>query len=84
MANHQSAKKRIRQIEKRKLHNKYYAKTARNAIKKLRNTTEKSEAEAMYPKVTSMIDKLAKKNIIHKNNAANLKSSLAKHINKMA
>jgi small subunit ribosomal protein S20 len=84
MANHQSAKKRLRQIEKRKLHNKYYAKTARNAIKKLRNTTEKSEAEAMYPKVTSMIDKLAKKNIIHKNNAANLKSSLAKHINKMA
>ncbi|MBZ4675660.1 MAG: ribosomal protein S20p [Anaerophaga sp.] len=84
MANHQSAKKRIRQIEKRKLHNKYYAKTARNAIKKLRNTTEKSEAEALYPQVTSMIDKLAKKNIIHKNNAANLKSSLAKHINKMA
>jgi small subunit ribosomal protein S20 len=84
MANHQSAKKRLRQIEKRKLHNKYYAKTARNAIKQLRNTTEKSEAEAMYPKVTSMIDKLAKKNIIHKNNAANLKSSLAKHINKMA
>jgi small subunit ribosomal protein S20 len=84
MENHQSAKKRIRQIEKRKLHNKYYAKTARNAIKKLRNTTEKSEAEALYPKVTSMIDKLAKKNIIHKNNAANLKSSLAKHINKMA
>jgi small subunit ribosomal protein S20 len=84
MANHQSAKKRLRQIEKRKLHNKYYAKTARNAIKQLRNTTEKSEAEALYPKVTSMIDKLAKKNIIHKNNAANLKSSLAKHINKMA
>ncbi|MDI3520158.1 MAG: small subunit ribosomal protein [Anaerophaga sp.] len=84
MANHQSAKKRIRQIEKRKLHNKYYAKTARNAIKNLRNTTEKSEAEALYPQVTSMIDKLAKKNIIHKNNAANLKSSLAKHINKMA
>ena len=66
MANHQSAKKRIRQIEKRKLHNKYYAKTARNAIKKLRNTTEKSEAEALYPKVTSMIDKLAKKlSLIH-------------------
>jgi small subunit ribosomal protein S20 len=84
MANHQSAKKRIRQIEKHKLHNKYYAKTARNAIKKLRNTTEKSEAEALYPKVTSMIDKLAKRNIIHKNNAANLKSSLAQQINKMA
>jgi small subunit ribosomal protein S20 len=84
MANHQSAKKRIRQIEKRKLHNKYYAKTARNAIKKLRNTTEKSEAEALFPQVNSMIDKLAKKNIIHKNNAANLKSSLAHHIIKLA
>ncbi|WP_462318173.1 30S ribosomal protein S20 [Marinilabilia sp.] len=84
MANHQSAKKRVRQIEKRKLHNKYYAKTARNAIKKLRSTTEKSEAESLYPQVTSMIDKLAKKNIIHKNNASNLKASLALHINKMA
>ncbi|PWE00407.1 30S ribosomal protein S20 [Marinilabilia rubra] len=84
MANHQSAKKRVRQIEKRKLHNKYYAKTARNAIKKLRTTTEKSEAESMYPQVTSMIDKLAKKNIIHKNNASNLKSSLANHISKLA
>ncbi|MFO8000837.1 MAG: 30S ribosomal protein S20 [Marinilabilia sp.] len=83
MANHQSAKKRARQIEKRKVHNKYYAKTMRNAVKKLRNTTEKSEAQAMYPQVTSMIDKLAKKNIIHKNNAANLKSSLANHINKI-
>jgi small subunit ribosomal protein S20 len=84
MANHQSSKKRIRQIEKRKLHNKYYAKTARNAIKKIRSTTEKSEAEAMYPQVTSMIDRLAKRNIIHKNNASNLKSSLAHHIQKLA
>ncbi len=84
MANHQSAKKRIRQNEKRKLHNKYYAKTARNAIKQIRTSTEKSEAEAMYPQVASMIDKLAKKNIIHKNNASNLKSSLAHHIQKMA
>jgi small subunit ribosomal protein S20 len=84
MANHQSAKKRVRQIEKRKLHNKYYAKTARNAIKQLRSTTEKTEAQAMYPQVTSMIDKLAKKNIIHKNNASNLKSSLALHISKLA
>ena len=84
MANHQSAKKRVRQIDKRKVHNKYYAKTMRNAVKQLRNTAEKSEAEAMYPKVTSMIDRMAKKSIIHKNKAANLKSSLAHHINKMA
>ncbi|SFD99325.1 30S ribosomal protein S20 [Thermophagus xiamenensis] len=83
MANHQSAKKRIRKSEKQRLHNKYYAKTARNAIKKLRNTTDKSEAEALYPKVTSMLDKLAKKNIIHKNKAANLKSKLARHINQL-
>ncbi|MFW6043547.1 MAG: 30S ribosomal protein S20 [Marinilabiliaceae bacterium] len=83
MANHQSAKKRVRQIDKRKVHNKYYAKTMRNAVKKLRNTTEKSEAEAMYPKVTSMIDRMAKKNLIHKNKASNLKSSLAHHINKI-
>ena len=83
MANHQSAKKRVRQIENRKVHNKYYAKTMRNAVKKLRETTEKSEAEAMYPNVTAMIDKLAKKNIIHKNKASNLKSSLSHHINKL-
>ena len=84
MANHQSAKKRIRKSEKQRLHNKYYAKTARNAIKKLRNITDKSEAEAMLPQVTSMIDKLAKKNIIHHNQAANLKSKLARHLNKLA
>ncbi|MFW5889815.1 MAG: 30S ribosomal protein S20 [Marinilabiliaceae bacterium] len=83
MANHQSAKKRVRQINKRKVHNKYYAKTMRNAVKKLRDTTEKSEAEAMYPKVTSMIDRMAQKNLIHKNKASNLKSSLAHHINKI-
>ena len=80
MANHKSAKKRIRQDAVRKLHNKYYAKTMRNAIKKLRLTSEKPEAEAMYPKVTSLIDRLAKKNVIHKNKASNLKSKLAHHI----
>ncbi|MGQ1889297.1 30S ribosomal protein S20 [Thermophagus sp. OGC60D27] len=84
MANHQSAKKRIRKSEKQRLHNKYYAKTARNAIKKLRNTTDKSEAEALFPQVTSMIDKLAKKSIIHQNKAANIKSKLARHLNKLA
>ncbi|WP_439182955.1 30S ribosomal protein S20 [Carboxylicivirga taeanensis] len=81
MANHQSAKKRIRQIEKRRLHNRYYAKTARNAVKALRGTSEKEAAQELLPKVTSMLDKLAKKNIIHKNKAANLKSKLTKHVN---
>ncbi len=80
MANHQSAKKRIRQSEKRRLHNKYYAKTTRNAVKALRELSDKKEAEEMLPKVTSMLDKLAKKNIIHKNKAANLKSKLMKHV----
>lgn len=80
MANHQSAKKRIRQSEERRLHNKYYAKTARNAVKMLRATTEKAEAEALFPKVASMLDKLAKTNVIHKNKASNLKSGLANHV----
>ncbi len=83
MANHQSAKKRIRQIEKKRLHNKYYAKTARNAMKALRSTTEKDAATDLLPKVSSILDKLAKRNIIHKNKAANLKSKLAKHVNKL-
>ena len=83
MANHKSALKRIRQAEKRRVHNKYYAKTARNAVKKLRDTSEKGAATEMFPKVTAMLDKLAKRNIIHKNKAANLKSKLAKHINKL-
>jgi len=84
MANHQSAIKRTRQIEKRRLHNRYYAKTARNAVKALRQTTEKEAAAALLPKVSSMLDKLAKRNIIHKNKASNLKSKLAKYINKLA
>jgi len=81
MANHKSAKKRIRQTETNRLHNKYYAKSARNAIKSLRLSDSKDEATALLPKVSSMIDKLAKINIIHKNKAANLKSSLTKHVN---
>jgi small subunit ribosomal protein S20 len=80
MAHHLSAKKRIRQNELRTLHNRYYAKSARNAIKKLRNTKEKKEAAEFLPKVSSMLDRLAKKNIIHKNKAANLKSSLTIHV----
>ena len=83
MAHHLSAKKRIRQSEKRRLNNRYYAKTARNAIKKLRDTKNKEEAMAQIPSVSSMLDKLAKKNIIHKNKAANLKSSLVHHVNNL-
>ena len=83
MANHASAEKRARQSERRRLHNRYYAKTTRNAIRALRNTTDKSQAEAMLPKVYSMIDKLAKINVIHDNKAANLKSGLAVYINKL-
>lgn len=83
MANHQSAKKRIRQSEARRLHNRYYHVTARNAVKKLRKTEDKAEAQEMLPKVVQMLDKLAKRNIIHKNKAANLKSKLTKHVNSL-
>ena len=84
MANHKSSIKRIRQEEKRRLHNRYYAKTMRNAVKKLRNTRDKAEAAAMFPSVQKMLDKLAKRNLIHKNKASNLKSKLAAHISKLA
>jgi small subunit ribosomal protein S20 len=80
MAHHKSAKKRIKQDEVKTLQNKYYAKTMRNAVKKLRAETDKAVAEVELPKVVSMIDKLAKKNVIHKNKAANLKSSLSVHL----
>ncbi len=83
MAHHKSALKRIRQTESRSEHNKYFAKTTRNAIKKLRTTTEKGAATDLLPKVASMLDKLAKKNIIHDNKASNLKSSLTKHVNNL-
>ncbi len=81
MAHHQSAKKRIRQTVTRTTHNRYYAKTMRNAVRRLRATTDKTEAEALYPKVQTMLDKLAKRHVIHVNKAANLKSSLSRHIN---
>ncbi len=84
MATHQSAIKRIRQNEKRRVHNKYYAKTARNAINKLRNTENTKEAKDLLPKVVSMLDKLAKRNIIHSNKAANLKSKLTRHVNTLS
>jgi len=83
MANHQSAKKRIRQNDNRRVANRYYARTMRNAMKKLRETADKSAAEQLYPKVASMLDRLAKQNIIHKNKAANLKSSLSKHVSSL-
>ena len=81
MANHKSSKKRIRQTEVRKIRNKYYHKTARNAVKALRNTTEKEAALVLLPKVTAMLDKLAKRNVIHANKAGNIKSSIQKHVN---
>ena len=84
MANHQSSEKRIRQTATKNASNRYYAKTTRNAVKKLRNTTEKAVAVELLPKVSSMLDKLAKTNVIHKNKANNLKSKLAIYINKLA
>ena len=84
MENQKSSIKRNRQQQKRRLHNRYYAKTMRNAVKKLRATTDKAEAVALFPNVQKMLDKLAKRNIIHKNKAANLKSKLAAHISKLA
>lgn len=83
MANHKSSVKRIRQTKTKTAHNKYYAKTMRNAVRKLRATTDKEEAAKLYPAVQKMLDKLVKNNIIHKNKAANLKSSLSLHVNKL-
>jgi small subunit ribosomal protein S20 len=80
MANHKSALKRIRSNDKRRVLNKYQHKTTRNAIKKLREIADAKEAQTMLPSVISMIDKLAKKNIIHSNKAGNLKSQLTKYV----
>jgi len=80
MANHQSALKRIRSSETKRLRNRYQHKTTRNAMKKLKELTDKKEAQALFPEVVSMLDKLAKNNVIHANKAANLKSGLAKHV----
>lgn len=84
MANHKSSLKRIRQTETRRLHNRYYAKTARNAVRKLRKLTDKAEAEKELIRVSSMLDRLAGKKVISKNKASNLKSKLAKYVNKLA
>ena len=80
MANHKSSLKRIRQDKVKNLHNRYYAKTMRNAVRKLRAMDNKEEAAKLYPAVQKMLDKLVKTNIIHKNKAANIKSSLALHV----
>ena len=84
MANHKSAIKRIRSNNAKRLQNRYYAKTTRKAVKKLRGTDNKKDAAALLPKVVAMLDKLAKKNVIHKNKASNLKSKLAKKVNAIA
>jgi len=78
MANHKSALKRIRQSETRRVYNRFYAKSMRNAVRKFRKLTDKKEAEEQLPKLTSMIDKVAKRRIIHKNKAGNLKSKITK------
>jgi small subunit ribosomal protein S20 len=80
MANHKSALKRIRSNNKKRLRNRFQHKTARNAIRRLRELTDKKEATKLLPSVISMLDKLAKKNIIHSNKAANLKSKLTKRV----
>jgi small subunit ribosomal protein S20 len=84
MANHKSAQKRIRSNDAKRLRNKYQHKTARNAVRKLRSITDKSESSALFVSVASMLDKLAKNNIIHKNKAANLKSGLQLRINSLS
>ncbi len=80
MANHQSSEKRIRQTAARNESNRYYAKTMRNALKDIRSTTSKDEAAGLLPEMNAMLDKLAKKKVIHKNKASNLKSSVEKHV----
>jgi len=84
MANHKSALKRIRSNAAKRLRNRYQAKTTRNAIKKLRLATSKEEAQTMLPGVISMLDRLAKKNVIHKKKASNNKSKLTKFVNKLS
>ncbi len=84
MAHHKSAIKRIRQSAKKRLQNRFYGKTTRNLISKLRDTKEKKEAQKLLPEVVSQLDKLAKRNQIHWRKAANLKSSLSLHVNKLS
>ena len=81
MANHKSSLKRIRQTQKKRMHNRFYHKTTRNAVLSLLALKDAKDAATQLPLVSAMLDKLAKRNIIHKNKASNLKSSLAKHVN---
>jgi len=83
MANHKSALKRIRSSRVKRIRNRYYAKTTRGLIKKLRKTTDKTEAQELFKEVSSMLDRLAKKNVIHKKNASNNKSKLSKLVNSL-
>lgn len=84
MANHKSSEKRIRQSERRKLQNHYWAKTSRTLVARIRKMTDKAEAEKEYDKVNALLCRLGRKNIISRNKASNLQSKLAKHINKLA
>jgi len=84
MANHKSSIKRIRSNAAKRLRNRYQAKTTRNAIKRLRATTAKTDATPLLSKVISMLDRLAKKNVIHKNKASNNKSKLTKFVNSLS
>ena len=84
MANHKSSEKRIRQTERRRLENRYWLKTSRTAVRRIRKMTDKAEATAALDKVYALLDRLGRKNIISRNKAANLKSKLAKHVNKLA
>lgn len=84
MANHKATKKDVRQASKRRERNRYYGKTTRNAIRDLKENKEKAAYDGALPSVISMIDKLAKRGVIHKNKAANLKSKLAKKSNAIA
>ena len=81
MANHKSAEKRIRSNDAKRVRNRYQAKTTRNLLKEFRSTKDKSKALAMLPGLSAMLDRLAKKNVIHKNKSANLKSSIQLHVN---
>ena len=83
MANHKSAIKRIRQTEKRRVHNRFYGKTMRNAVRQFRALDDKKEAEEKLPGIMSLIDKVARRSIIHKNKAANLKSKLTRRVSSM-
>ena len=83
MANHKSAEKRIRANDSKRVRNRYQAKTTRNLLKELRSSKDKAEVSKLVPEVSAMLDRFAKKNVIHKNKAANLKSSIQMHLNSL-